>query len=336
MQRVSADDVKFAARRLTGQVLETPLIQNAALDRRTGGRILVKAECLQVTGSFKFRGALNRLMQLDAEQRRAGVVAFSSGNHAQGIAAAAQRLGIPATVVMPRDAPGIKVENARGYGAEIVFYDRITDVREEIADRLARERGAIVVPSFDDPYIIAGQGTVGLEIVWQARALGMEPDACIVPTGGGGLLAGTCLAIKSENPGVNLYSAEPAGYDDTARSLRSGRRETNPPGPATLCDALMAPSPGVLTFAITGPQLAGGLTVTDEMTIEAIRFAWRELKLVVEPGGAVALAAVLANRIDCRGKRVVIVLSGGNADAASFARWIVPAAPECQVVEAGG
>lgn len=322
MQRVNADDVKFAARRLAGHVLETPLIQSAALDRRTGGRILLKAECLQVTGSFKFRGALNRLMQLDGEERRAGVVAFSSGNHAQGIAAAAQRLGMPATVVMPRDAPGIKVENARGFGAEIVFYDRLTDVREEIAARLAQERGAIVVPSFDDNYIIAGQGTVGLEIVRQTRALGLEPDACVVPTGGGGLLAGTCLAIKSENASVDLYSAEPAGFDDTARSLRSGRRETNLPGPATICDSLMAPAPGVLTFAITGAMLAGGLTVTDAMTIEAIRFAWRELKLVVEPGGAVALAAVLSNQISCRDTCVVVVLTGGNADAASYARWI--------------
>jgi threonine dehydratase len=310
------EDVRAAAARIVGHARRTPLLAGTPLDDLTGGRILLKLETLQHTGSFKFRGAYNRLAQLDAAQRAAGVVAFSSGNHAQGVAAAARLLGVPATIVMPADAPRVKMQNTLALGAEVVTYDRLRESREEIAARLATERGAVLVPSFDDPDIIAGQGTVGLEIADQAADLGIRIDDVVVCTSGGGLVAGIALALQALSPGTRIWSAEPEGHDDHRRSLASGRRETNAPGTRSICDALLAPSPGALTFEINRRRLAGGLAASDTEVRSAIAFAARTLKLVVEPGGAVALASVLAGRLDASGRSIAVVLSGGNIDDA--------------------
>ena len=308
------DDVRAAAARIAGHARRTPLLAGTPLDGITGGRILLKLETLQHTGSFKFRGAYNRLAQLDPAQRAAGVVAFSSGNHAQGVAAAARLLGVPATIVMPADAPRVKMQNTLALGAEVVTYDRLRESREEIAARLAAARGAVLVPSFDDPDIIAGQGTVGLEIADQAADLGVRLDDVVVCTSGGGLVAGIALALHALSPGTRIWSAEPAGHDDHRRSLASGRRETNAPGTRSICDALLAPSPGELTFEINRRRLAGGVAASDTEVRNAIAFAARTLKLVVEPGGAVALASLLAGQLDASGRTVAVVLSGGNID----------------------
>jgi threonine dehydratase len=307
-------DVRAAAARLAGHAQRTPLLAGSPLDERCGGRILLKLETLQHTGSFKFRGAYNRLSQLDPTQRAAGVVAFSSGNHAQGVAAAARLLGIAATIVMPADAPRVKMQNTIALGADVVTYDRLRESREAIAARLAAERGAVLVPSFDDPDIIAGQGTVGVEIAEQAAALGVQVDDLLVCTSGGGLVAGTALAMHALSPGTRVWCAEPEGHDDHRRSLASGRREANAPGTRSICDALLAPEPGVLTFEINRRLLAGGVAASDEEVRAAIAYAARTLKLVVEPGGAVALAAVLAGKVETRGRTVAAVLSGGNVD----------------------
>ncbi len=308
------DDVQAAAQRLAGRAQRTPLLMNTALDEHTGGRILLKAETLQHTGSFKFRGAYNRLSRLDASERAAGVVAFSSGNHAQGVAAAARLLGLRATIVMPSDAPRVKMRNTVALGAEVVEYDRMRESREEIAARIARQRGAVLVPSFDDPDVIAGQGTVGLEIAEQAAQAGVRLDDVVVCTSGGGLVAGIGLAIRATSPSTRIWTAEPEGHDDHRRSLEAGRRVSNEPGTRSICDALLAPAPGVLTFEINRRQLAGGLAVSDDEVRRAIAYAARTLKLVVEPGGAVGLAAVLADRFPVRGRAVAVVLSGGNID----------------------
>ena len=308
------DDVRAAAARLSGHARRTPLLAGTPLDELTGGRILLKLETLQHMGSFKFRGAYNRLAQLDAAQRKAGVVAFSSGNHAQGVAYAARLLGVPATIVMPADAPRVKMQNTLALGAEVVTYDRLRESREQIAAQLAAERGAVLVPSFDDPDIIAGQGTVGLEIAEQADELGARLDDVIVCTSGGGLVAGTALAIRALSPPTRVWSAEPEGHDDHRRSLAAGRRESNAPGTRSICDALLAPEPGVLTFEINRRLLAGGLAVSDAEVKDAIAYAARTLKLVVEPGGAVALASVLAGKIESGGRTIAVVLSGGNID----------------------
>jgi threonine dehydratase len=310
------DDVRAAAARLAGHAQRTPLLAGTPLDERTGGRILLKLETLQHTGSFKFRGAYNRLSQLDAAQRKVGVVAFSSGNHAQGVAYAARLLGVPATIVMPTDAPRVKLQNTLALGAQVITYDRLRESREEIAARLAVERGAVLVPSFDDPDIIAGQGTVGLEIAEQAAALGATLDDVIVCTSGGGLVAGIALAVRALSPATRVWTAEPAGHDDHRRSLAAGRREANEPGTRSICDALLAPEPGVLTFEINRRLLAGGLAVSDAEVREAIAFGARTLKLVIEPGGAVALASVLAGSIELSGRTVAVVVSGGNIDDA--------------------
>jgi threonine dehydratase len=308
------DDVRAAAARLSGHARRTPLLAGTPLDERTGGRILLKLETLQHMGSFKFRGAYNRLSQLDAAQRTAGVVAFSSGNHAQGVAYAAKLLGVPATIVMPADAPRVKMQNTLALGAEVITYDRLRESREEIASRLAAERGAVLVPSFDDPDIIAGQGTVGLEIVEQSAELGCSLDDVIVCASGGGLVAGTALAVRARSPATRVWTAEPEGHDDHRRSLAAGRRESNAPGTRSICDALLAPAPGALTFEINRRLLAGGLAVSDPEVRDAIAYAARTLKLVVEPGGAVALASVLAGKIETSGRTVAVVLSGGNID----------------------
>jgi|SRR5688572_21324425 len=311
-------DVQAAAGRLAGVVRRTPLLAGTPLDELTGGRLLFKVESLQRTGSFKFRGAYNRLVQLDAARRRAGVVAFSSGNHAQGVAAAARMLGIPATIVMPSNAPVTKLENTRALGAEVVLYDRFTEDREEIARRVVAGRGATLVPAYDDPHVVAGQGTVGLELMQQAAETGVTPDQVLVPTSGGGLTAGTAIAVRSLAPGSAVYGVEPEAFDDTRRSLAAGALLRNPPEARSICDALQSSPPGQLPFEINRELLAGILTVTDAEVEKAMAMAFRHLRLVVEPGGAVALAAALAGRIPLAGRATAIVLSGGNVDAAAF------------------
>jgi len=313
----TARDVEEAQGRLRGWLNSTPVLECDVLNRRADTRVLVKAESLQHTGTFKIRGALNRLLQLGYEERSAGVVAFSSGNHAQGVAMAAKWLGVGATIVMPKDAPKIKQFNTRTLGAEIVLYDRYTDDREHIAAKIAQETGAALVPAFDHPDIIAGQGTVGLETARHARDEGLELSACYCPCGGGGLIAGCSLSVKSIFEECEMFAVEPAAYDDTKRSLESGERQMVHGHPATICDALMAPTPGAITFAINRDLLAGGITVTDAQAAHAIAFAARYLKLVLEPAGAVALAAVLggaAQEHDC----VAIILSGANIDNDRF------------------
>jgi len=307
-------EVRAAAARLAGHARRTPLLAGTPLDQRMGGRILLKLETLQHTGSFKFRGAWNRLVRLNDEQRKAGVVAFSSGNHAQGVAAAAKRLGIPATIVMPGDAPAIKLRNTRALGADIVEYDRHRESREQIAATIAMERGAVLVPSFDDPDIIAGQGTVGLEMMEQAAEIGVTIDDVVACCSGGGLVAGIALAVNARSPGTRIWCAEPVGFDDYGRSLAAGERLRNEPGGHSICDALLAPTPGELTFAINAELLSGGLAVTDDEVRDAIAYAARTLKLVVEPGGAVALASVLSGKIPPEGRTIAVVLSGGNIE----------------------
>ena len=318
--RPTYSDILAAAARLRGVSRLTPLLAGTALDELAEGRILLKLEPLQVTGSFKVRGAHNALDSIEAGQRSAGVVAFSSGNHAQGVAWAARRLGMPAAIVMPADAPQMKLDNTRALGAEVITYDRLTGSREAIASALAVERGARLVPSFDDPQVIAGQGTVGLELMSQARELGLVPDQVLVCCSGGGLVSGCAIAIREAAPGCRIYTVEPEGHDDARRSLASGQRERNAAGGSSLCDALLEPSPGELTFPIMRSLLAGGLVVSDREVLAAVAWAWRELKLVVEPGGAVGLAAVLAGRIDCRDRVTAVVISGGNVDPATFAQ----------------
>lgn len=314
------EDVRQAARRLHGFAVTTPVIESHKLNAMAGGRVLIKAECLQRTGSFKFRGAWNCISQLDPKAHPGGVVAYSSGNHAQGVAAAAQLCGLPALIVMPADTPEIKKANTRGYGAEVVTYDRATESREAIAGRIASERGAVIVPPFDHPDIIAGQGTAGLELAAQATAMGARLDDVLVCCSGGGLTAGIALAMDALSPGTVVHTVEPAGFDDYARSLRSGVRETNPKASGSICDALMSPSPGEMTFAINQRLLGAGLAVSDAEAAEAMRFAFTELKLVIEPGGAAALAAVLAGRIRTEGRTIGVIASGGNCDAALFAK----------------
>jgi threonine dehydratase len=318
----TAADVDEAARRLAGVALRTPLLSSAALDAATGGRVFLKAETLQRTGSFKFRGAYNKLAALPAEQRPAGVVAFSSGNHAQGVAASAQLLGMPCVIVMPSDAPRAKRERTAALGAEIVLYDRLNDDREAIAASIAAKRGATLVPPYDDALIIAGQGTAGREIVEDLSALGLTPDIVVVTASGGGLTAGIALAVKARVPTAALYTAEPQNFDDHARSFKSGQREANAALTGTICDALMARMPGKLTFAINRSLVGAGVVASDEEVAAAVAFAFAELKLVVEPGGAVALAALLTKKIDVAGKVAVAVLSGGNVDPELFSQLV--------------
>ncbi|HLZ82560.1 MAG TPA: threonine/serine dehydratase [Caulobacteraceae bacterium] len=317
---VAFADVESAAERLAGYAVVTPLIESPALNERLGGRVLIKPETLQRVGAFKFRGAYNRLSRLSPAERKGGVVAFSSGNHAQGVALAARLLAMPCLIIMPSDAPKVKLEATRGYGSEVGFYDRATDDREALAAAAAAERGAVVVPAFDDPFIIAGQGTVGVEIARQAAALEAPVDLVLGPVGGGGLMSGVSLAMGALSPATALYGVEPAGFDDTRRSLEAGERRGAPAGPRSLCDALESPMPGKLTFPILREHLAGVLTATDAEVAEAMRFAFATLKLVVEPGGAVALAALLAGKLDIAGRTAAIILSGGNVDPALFTR----------------
>jgi len=315
-------DVDEAARRLDGVALRTPLLTSAVLDAMTGGRVFLKAETLQRTGSFKFRGAYNRLSAIPMERRAGGVVAYSSGNHAQGVAASARLLGMPCVIVMPSDAPRAKRERTAAFGAQIVLYDRAREDREAIAEAIAAERGATLVPPYDDALIIAGQGTAGREIVDDLNALGLKPDVVVVTASGGGLTAGIALAVKARVPTAAVYTAEPQGFDDHARSFRSGQREQNAALTGTICDALMARMPGKLTFAINRSLVGAGVVASDEEVAAAVAFAFAELKLVVEPGGAVALAALMTRKIDITGKVAVAVLSGGNVDPELFSRLV--------------
>jgi threonine dehydratase len=318
----TAADVDAAARRLAGVALHTPLLASPILNELTGGRVFLKAEILQRTGSFKFRGAYNKLSSIPPSERTRGVVAYSSGNHAQGVAAAAYLLGMPAVIVMPSDAPRPKRDRTAGWGAEIVLYDRVREDRAAIAQELAAKRKAALVPPYDDPFIIAGQGTAGREIADDLAAQGLAPDIVVVTASGGGLTAGIALAVKARFPQASLFTAEPEGFDDHARSFRSGEREKNTAVTGTICDALMALTPGELTFAINRELVGQGSAVSDTEVAAAVAFAFRELKLVVEPGGAAALAALLSRKIDVSGKTAVVVLSGGNVDPELFARLV--------------
>ena len=316
---VELKDIAAAADRIAPVVVRTPLLASPALDEIAGATVLIKPENLQLTGSFKIRGAYNMLSQLSREEARHGVVAFSSGNHAQAVAASGTMLGIDTTIVMPEDAPRVKIDNTRRLGGNTVLYDRYNDDREAIARDIAAEKGCIVVPAFDHEHIIAGQGTVGLELMRQCRDIGVTPDQVLINCSGGGLISGSAIAIKAASSGTSVYPVEPQDFDDTARSLISGERETNDPAARSICDALQTESPGKLTFAINRELLSGGLVVSDDEVKDAMRFAFRHLKLVIEPGGAAALAAVLSARIETRGKVTVVVVSGGNVDVEMYA-----------------
>ncbi len=315
-------DVRAAAVRLAGKAVRTPLLLPPVLAERVGARVAVKPETLQRTGSFKFRGAYNALASMPEAERGRGVVTCSSGNHAQGLAAAAAIFGVSATIVMPNDAPALKRQRTRGHGAEIVSYDRATGDRDAIAAEISERTGALFVAPYDDPAVIAGQGSVGIELIEQAGSQQALPDIVLVPAGGGGLAAGIALALEGLAPQAQLYTVEPEGFDDHARSFASGQREANPSRAGSLCDSLLAERPGALTFAVTRRRAAGGLVVSDQEALDAVAFAWRELKLVVEPGGAVALAALMAGRIDVQGRHVACILSGGNADPAIFSQAV--------------
>ena len=313
-------DVQGAARRLEGVAVRTPLLENARVNARLGGRLFVKAECLQRTGSFKLRGAYNFLSLMSEAERARGVVGWSSGNHAQGLAEAARLMGVKATIVMPADAPAMKIANTRASGAEVVLHDRVTESREEIGMGIARRTGATVVPPYDHPWILTGQGTAGLELVEQARTLGVTLDAVAAPCSGGGLATGIALAVKGLSPATTVHAGEPAGFDDLARSLAAGTRQRNERLSGSICDALLAPTPGDVTFPLARDLLGPGLVVTDDEVLDAMEVAFREFKIVVEPGGAVALAAALTGKLPVGDRAVAVVCSGGNVDHATYAR----------------
>jgi threonine dehydratase len=319
---VGPADIDAAALVIAPFAIRTPLLSFPVLNERVGAKVFLKPEMLQRTGSFKFRGAFNKVSSIPQDKRSGGVVAFSSGNHAQGVAAAAKILDMQATIVMPSDAPLSKRERTKSYGAEVVLYDRDRDDREAIARGIAEKRGATLVKPYDDPFVIAGQGTAGREIAEDMAALGMAPDIVVAPASGGGLIAGVATAVKARFPLAELIVAEPEAFDDHKRSLVAGHREPHAPAGRTICDALMALIPGEITFTINGKLLSRGVTASDAEVGAAVAFAYRELKLVVEPGGAVGLAALLAGRLDVAGKTIVIVLSGGNVDADLFAELV--------------
>lgn len=308
--------IRAAAARLKGHARVTPLLASPFLDRIAGRRVLVKAECLQHTGSFKFRGAWSALSALSPEVRARGVIAFSSGNHAQGVAYAAALHGTSSVIVMPKDAPKLKIDNTRALGAEVVLYDRDTESREEIGTRLEEERGLTLIRPYDEPLVIAGQGSCGLEIALQAAEAGVARADVLVPCGGGGLSSGVALALEAEAPGLRLRTAEPEGFDDTARSLATGTPQTNARLSGSIQDAIVTPTPGRLTFPILRRLAGPGLAVSDDEALHAMALAALRLKLVLEPGGATALAAALFRPAEIAEDTVIVVASGGNADAA--------------------
>ncbi len=307
------DDVHAAAKRIEGIVVRTPLVRNDALDAATGAKVFMKAENLQRGGAFKMRGATNAIAALDPGVRARGVIAFSSGNHAIAVSTAAKLFGVKATIVMPADAPRIKLETTRGNGAEVITYDRVNESREEIGAKISNESGATLIKPFDDPFVIAGQGTVGLEI-----GEDIAPDIVLVPGSGGGLSAGVSLAL----PKAQIYAVEPEGHDDIARTLAAGSIQRNASGIRSICDGLLTEQMGELTYAIARERFAGALAVSDDAVRRAMKFAFRHLKLVLEPSGAVSLAAALEGGLDFKGKTVALVASGGNVDAEAFAEAI--------------
>jgi threonine dehydratase len=308
----SFNDVLAARERIAPEAARTPLVFSPLLSDRLSARVYLKPECLQRTGSFKFRGAYNALSALDRAGRERGVVAVSSGNHAQGVAEAARLFGVPATIVMPADAPAPKRRRTERSGAKVVAYDRATEDRDAVVARVLGEVGGAFVHPFNDPFVIAGQGTVGLEIAEDCADLGVDPDIVVTPCSGGGLAAGIALAVTERFPAAEVYVAEPQGFDDYARSLAAGARQRNERLAGSVCDALLSPEPGPIGWAINRGRLAGGVGVSDAEALNAVGFAFDELRLVVEPGGAVGLAALLAGHLDVAGRTVVVVLSGGN------------------------
>ncbi|MEX5597533.1 threonine/serine dehydratase [Pseudophaeobacter sp. C1-32P7] len=312
--------IEAAAQRLDGHARKTPLLSSPFLDEVAGRRLLVKPECLQHTGSFKFRGGWAALSAMDEDTRKRGVLAYSSGNHAQGVAAAAQAHGVPAVIIMPSDAPQLKIDNTRALGAEVVLYDRGGESREEIGAHYEETRGLTLVKPYDDPQVIAGQGTVGLEIAEQAAAEGVTSGDVLVCCGGGGLTGGVALALEARAPGLRVRPAEPEGFDDVARSLSSGQVESNPATSGSICDAILTPAPGEITFPILSRLCGPGIVITEDEALHAMALAFLRLKIVVEPGGAAALAAALFHEDEIQGDAVIAVATGGNVDPAMFMR----------------
>ena len=304
-------DVLAAAERIAGRAVRTPLVHSPVLSERFGGRVFLKPEVLQRTGSFKFRGAYNTVQSLGAEAA-GGIVACSSGNHAQGVAEAARLAGVAATIVMPSDAPAVKRARTEASGAQIVLYDRTSEDREAVAAGVLADKGGAMIHPYNDARVIAGQGTAGLEIAQDLEVAGLAPDVVLVPCSGGGLTAGVTRALTERFPDVAVYGVEPAGFDDYARSLGAGEPQRNSRRAGSVCDALLSPEPGPIGFAINRERLAGALSVSDEEALHAVGFAYEALRLVVEPGGAVGLAALLEKRIDLAGRTAIVVLSGGN------------------------
>lgn len=317
---MNIDMIRAAAARIDGHALRTPLLNSPFLDEIAGRRVWVKPECLQHTGSFKFRGAYSALSALEPDVRAKGVIAFSSGNHAQGVALAARMHGTAAVVIMPSDAPQLKIDNTRALGAEVVLYDRARESRDEIGERLSTERGLTLIKPFDEPQVIAGQGTVGLEIAQDARALGIENADVIVCCGGGGLTSGIALALEADAPTLRARTAEPEGFDDVARSLASGRIERNAALSGNICDAIITPQPGDLTWPVMQRLCGPGLVVSEDEVLRAMALAFLRLKIVAEPGGAAALAAALFRTEQIEGSDVIVTVSGGNVDPAMFTK----------------
>lgn len=322
MHTASFSGVQDAARQILGHAVRTPLIESPALNERVGGRVLLKAETLQRAGAFKFRGAYNRISRLDADELKRGVVAYSSGNHAQAVACAARMMGTHAIIVMPADSPRVKVEGVIAFGGEVRMYDRYTESREAIGEEIAASKGSVLVRPFDDPFVIEGQGTIGLEIIDQAKALGAAPlDQLVCGASGGGLIAGINLAMAALSPHTPVIAVEPRDYNDFQLSIAAGERLTHAPAPGTICDALMTDRPGELTFPINR-RVDRVETVSDAEVAAAVAYAFKVLKLVVEPGGAVSLAALLAGKIETRDRTTAVILSGGNVDPTLFSAII--------------
>ncbi|KQR36702.1 threonine ammonia-lyase [Rhizobium sp. Leaf155] len=311
--------IEAARQRMNGEAIRTPLMSSPFLDEIAGRKVLIKPECLQRTGSFKFRGGWSAVSALEPEVRKRGVIAFSSGNHAQGVALAASLHGVPAVIIMPRDAPKIKIENTKAYGAEVVLYDRANEDRDAIGATLSEERGLTLIRPYDEPLVIAGQGTVGLEIAEQAQEAGIDKAEVLVCCGGGGLTSGVALALEARAPGLKVRTAEPEHFDDVARSLASGKIERNAALSGSICDAIVTPQPGNITFPILKRLCGAGIAVTEEEALRAMVLAFQRLKIVVEPGGAVALAAALFHGNELETDSVIAVASGGNVDSAIMA-----------------
>ncbi|MFT5258731.1 MAG: threonine dehydratase [Saprospiraceae bacterium] len=325
---IALQDIVTAAEKIAPHSVYTPLLESDLLNQQLGGRVLFKAECLQRTGAFKIRGALNKLLSLSEAEKAKGIIAYSSGNHAQAVALASQLLNIDAKIIIPEDAPKLKINNTRAYGAEVILYNRYTESREQLAQDVADQEGRVLVPPYNDIDVITGQATVGLEISQQLDTLGIQADALLCPCGGGGLMAGLSSAIRFHSKEMAIYSVEPEGFDDTKRSLESGEILSIDPEQRSICDSIVTPCPGTLTFPINQKNLTGGLVVTDTAVKQALKVAYTQLKLTVEPGASVGLAALLSGEFDATNKTVVVVLSGGNIDIEDFHRIIHDTADE--------